>query len=186
MPGQMLSLPKVALSLFLLIALSSCGSSKSEPKSDVGADSSPANGSTVAARPENEVFNRGLPTADLALTRGGQALLELKVEIAENPPAQATGLMNVRQLPAMAGMAFLFPGPIQSPFNMMNTLIPLDIAFWDEGMRIVEILHMNPCERHPCQTYTPSHRYIGALEVNQGLLESKGIRVGDRVALRRT
>lgn len=186
MAGQMHSLPHTALSLVLTIALWGCTSPGSETESDRAGGGSSAKGPTVTAQPETEVFNRGLPTADVQIVRGNQALMELQAEIAETPDVQATGLMNVRDLPPTAGMVFLFQTPVRSSFHMKDTLIPLDIAFWDERMVIVDMLQMAPCEQDPCQIYTPSHRYVGALEVNRGLLASKGIRVGDRVMLTRT
>jgi uncharacterized membrane protein (UPF0127 family) len=186
MAGQMHSLPRAALSLVLMIALWGCTSPSPETESDRAGGRSSAKSPTVTAQPETELFNRGLPTAEVQIVRGNQALLELQVEIAETPDVQATGLMNVRDLPPTAGMAFLFQAPARGSFHMKDTLIPLDIAFWDERMVIVDILQMAPCEQDPCQIYTPSHPYVGALEVNRGLLDSKGVRMGDRVRLTRT
>ncbi|HEX2258792.1 MAG TPA: DUF192 domain-containing protein [Actinomycetota bacterium] len=186
MAVQMHSLPRAALSLVLMTALWGCTSPSSETESSRGGGGSSAKGPAVTAQPETKLFNRGLPTADVQIVRGNQALLDLQVEIAETPDVQASGLMNVRDLPPTAGMVFLFQAPARSSFHMKDTLIPLDIAFWDERMVIVDILQMVPCEQDPCQIYTPSHDYVAALEVNRGLLASKGVRLGDRVMLTRT
>jgi hypothetical protein len=52
-------------------------------------------------------------------------------------------------------------------------------------MRIVEIQQMAPCRKDPCPIYQPGIPYVGAVEVNQGLLGSEGVRVGDLVSLSR-
>ncbi|MDQ4149665.1 MAG: DUF192 domain-containing protein [Actinomycetota bacterium] len=92
--------------------------------------------------------------------------------------------MFLRQLPRLEGMAFVWQEPIAAVFHMKNTLIPLDIAFWDENMRIVDILHMMPCEEDPCPLYRPRHRFVGAVELNERVLRSEGVQLGDVVTLR--
>lgn len=138
---------------------------------------------TPATRPS--VSDRGYPLGELRIERAGRALLELRVEIADTPEARGIGLMHVESLPGTAGMAFLFDRPSQGAFYMKNTLIPLDIAFWDAGGRIVDILQMQPCRADPCPLYSPQTEYVGAVEVNLGLLASKGVRPGDRVLVTR-
>ena len=68
---------------------------------------------------------------------------------------------------------------------MKNTLIPLDIAFWNEEMKIVDILQMEPCKEDPCQIYTPRSEYIGAAEVAKGGFQKNGVEIGNEVALSR-
>ncbi len=129
------------------------------------------------------ISSRGYPLADLRISRAGRLLLALEVELARTPEEKSTGLMHVRRLSDEAGMAFVNEAPSRQPFFMKNTLIPLDIAFWDEDGRIVDILQMEPCRADPCQLYEPRALYIGALEVNQGLFQRRGIRPGDLVRL---
>jgi uncharacterized membrane protein (UPF0127 family) len=64
---------------------------------------------------------------------------------------------------------------------MKNTLIPLDIAFWNDDERIVDIFTMEPCRKDPCPLYTPTHDYVAAVEMNAGVLRSSGIKIGDIV-----
>ena len=126
----------------------------------------------------------GLPTGTLHLVaESGHA--ELRVEIAETDKARATGLMHRTHLDEDAGMVFLLPTPTDRGFWMKDTLIPLDIAFWDEGERIVAILEMEPCRSDPCPRYEPGVRYVGAVETNRGFFAGHGIQVGDGVALER-
>ena len=76
-------------------------------------------------------------------------------------------------------MLFVFEGPTESGFWMMNTLIPLSIAFIAEDGEILRILEMEPCEEDPCPTYDPGVTYHQALEVNAGAFDRWGVREGD-------
>lgn len=108
------------------------------------------------------------------------------MEIAERPESRRIGLMGVSDLPENTGMVFLWEAPHQGSFHMLNTLIPLDIAFWDEDGRIVGIEQMQPCETEPpCPTYGPEQPYIGAVELNEGELSAAGVEEGDTVRLER-
>ncbi|MEX2587323.1 MAG: DUF192 domain-containing protein [Actinomycetota bacterium] len=143
--------------------------------------------SPPATGPSSISTQKGLPSADLQiLDRSGRTILEAKVEIAENPQSRRIGLMEVAELPQNAGMAFLWETHHRGAFHMLNTLIPLDIAFWDGDMRIVAVLQMQPCETEPpCPTYGPEQDYVGAVELNQGTLDEAGVKPGDKVKLRR-
>ena len=109
--------------------------------------------------------------------------VELDVEIADTPEERAAGLMGREDLGTLDGMAFVWPEPTSGGFWMKDTLIPLSIAFWDEVGRIVAILDMEPCEADPCPVYDPGITYQGAVEVGRGVLDGRGIAVGDRVEL---
>jgi uncharacterized membrane protein (UPF0127 family) len=127
----------------------------------------------------------GLPSGTLVVqTETG--VVEFRVQIAETPEARERGLMNVRELEPDAGMVFLFDVPTDGAFWMKDTLIPLSIAFWDPEGRIVAILDMEPCQADPCPLYSPGAQYIASVEVNQGVLDQHGVRVGDTVRLNRS
>jgi uncharacterized membrane protein (UPF0127 family) len=92
--------------------------------------------------------------------------------------------MYRRSLAPKAGMVFLYPEDVSGGFWMKNTLIPLDIAFYDRTGRIVRILTMQPCRRDPCRVYAPGAAYRAALEVNAGSFRRWNVRVGDRIVVR--
>lgn len=124
------------------------------------------------------------PQAEAAVViRTADGPVELDVELADTSDERATGLMGREDIGPHDGMAFTFGGPTDGTFWMKNTLIPLSIAFWDEGGRIVGILDMEPCTDDPCPTYGPGVSYVGALEVEQGAFEEHGVQVGDRLEL---
>lgn len=128
---------------------------------------------------------RGFPLGDLTVQHDGHSVLQLTVEIADTPARQEKGLMGVHSLAADQGMAFVFANPVQLGFWMKDTLIPLDIAFWDASERIVDVQHMVPCTADPCTVYYPAGSYSAAVEAKAGALAAAGVRQGDVVRLAR-
>jgi uncharacterized protein len=126
-------------------------------------------------------FDRGTATVT---TASGKKLV-LQVEIARTPAERQRGLMQRRSLAPKAGMVFAYPIDARGGFWMKNTLIPLDIAFYDRRGRIVRTLTMTPCRRDPCRVYDPGRAYRGALEVNAGSFRRWNVRAGDRIVVRR-
>jgi uncharacterized protein len=132
--------------------------------------------------------------AAIAIRRGtatitaptGSPRVVLKVEIARTDAERGRGLMYRRSLAPKAGMVFLYPSDHRGGYWMKNTLIPLDIAFYDARGKILRILTMQPCRRDPCRVYDPKVAYRAALEVNAGSFRRWGVRAGDRVAVRVT
>ena len=83
-------------------------------------------------------------------------------------------------------MVFLYPPGHRGGFWMKNTLIPLDIAFYDAGGKILRIFTMQPCRRDPCKVYDPGVSYRAALEVNAGSFRRWEVKAGDRIVVRTT
>ena len=128
-------------------------------------------------------FDRG--TATVASPSGAKRVV-LQVELARTRAQREQGLMGRRTLGAKAGMVFLYPEPHRGSFWMKDTLIPLDIAFYDGRGRILRILTMQPCRRDPCTLYDPNVAFRGALEVRADSFRRWGVRAGDRIAVRAT
>jgi uncharacterized membrane protein (UPF0127 family) len=130
-----------------------------------------------------------LPQGNLAIARprapSGTPELSLHLQIAETAQAQEAGLMNVKKMSDQAGMAFLFKLSTTTAFWMKDTLIPLDIAFWDGKGTIVATFTMTPCTADPCHLYQPTTPYVGSVEMNSGLLAAHGVQLGDTVTLTR-
>jgi uncharacterized protein len=125
------------------------------------------------------------PGADPAMLEilTAEGVETFQVEIADSQLERRTGLMGRETLDPFDGMAFVWDEPVQGSFWMKDTLIPLSIAFWDEGGRIIAILDMDPCVADPCPTYGPPAPFIGAVEVRQGAFRLRSVEVGDRVEL---
>jgi uncharacterized membrane protein (UPF0127 family) len=101
------------------------------------------------------------------------------VELARTDRERERGLMYRTSLPEGSGMLFIFQENERRAFWMMNTLIPLDMIFIDDGGRVAAVI----AEAAP-RTITPrdpgvASRYV--LEVNGGWAARHGVRPGDRV-----
>jgi uncharacterized membrane protein (UPF0127 family) len=114
-----------------------------------------------------------------AVIQTGDGDVTVHVEIADSASERARGLMGRTELEDDAGMVFVFPQDSTSAFWMKDTLIPLSIAFYEDGGRIVRILDMEPCRQDPCPVYEPGAAYRGALEVTKGAFRRWGVEVGD-------
>ncbi len=106
------------------------------------------------------------------------------VELATNSFSRARGLSGRTTLPDGYGMLFVFTDSQVRTFWMRGCLIPLDVAFIDADLRIVQI-HTMPAEPGQAgdvhySSVTPA-RY--ALEVPAGGLTRAGVKVGDKVSL---
>lgn len=90
------------------------------------------------------------------------------VAVADDAERRAQGLMNVTDLGDLDGMLFVFDDEGLYSFWMKDTLLPLDIAFFDAGGAFVDVLQMAPCTTEECPTYTPADPFTYALESRQG------------------
>ncbi len=91
-----------------------------------------------------------------------------RVALADTATLRSRGLMGVTDLGDLDGMLFIFEETTQVAFFMLDTLIPLDIAFFAEDGTLVDLLTMTPCEREPCPTYAAAGPFRYALEAPQG------------------
>lgn len=102
------------------------------------------------------------------------------VELALSPAQRQQGLMHRTELPDGQGMLFVFDRDQILSFWMMNTLVPLSIAYIASDGRIVEIFDMEPLNLNPVSS-SRSVRY--ALEVPQNWFQRAGLAPGDRVLI---
>src|SRR4051812_28906273 len=103
---------------------------------------------------------------------------KLTAEVAANDNARMTGLMHRRMMPENRGMLFVFPYAQPQSFWMMNTYLPLSIAYIDEQGVIVNIADIKPLTTDPHPSAKPA-KY--ALEMNQGWFAKRGIKAGAHV-----
>jgi uncharacterized membrane protein (UPF0127 family) len=116
--------------------------------------------------------------AELTLHGPGGQAVKVPVYVAATAQERRRGLMGRTHLPAGTGMVFLYPEPVREPFYMKDTLIPLEIAFYDAHGKVVRVFDMQPCRAEPCPLYDPGTMFAGALEVNQGFFRQIGLRAG--------
>lgn len=102
----------------------------------------------------------------------------LIAEVASNDAERMQGLMYRRMLPENRGMLFVFPNVAFHGMWMMNTYIPLSVAFIDDSGAIINIEDMQPHTRDSHNAKNPA-RY--ALEMNLGWFRKHGIKPGMKI-----
>jgi uncharacterized membrane protein (UPF0127 family) len=104
--------------------------------------------------------------------------------LADTPQQHSQGLMNRTDLAGYDGMLFRFSSDTTGAFYMLNTPLPLSIAWFDADGRFVSATDMEPClDRTDCPTYSATGPYRYALEVPQGDLPKLDIGPGSRLEL---
>jgi uncharacterized protein len=107
------------------------------------------------------------------------------VEIADTGSEHAIGLMYRDKMPAKHGMLFLFDAEYPQAFWMKNTLIPLDILYFDEDFRFVSGSYDTPPCRESNETMCPAYpsdapaKYV--LELNAGVGKALNLKPGDQL-----
>ena len=99
----------------------------------------------------------------------------VEAEVARTPEERERGLMFRETLAKGTGMLFVFSDAQYRSFWMKDTFIPLDIAYLDADLKIVDILPMEPQSTEPQASTQPT---MFALEVPRGWFAEEGIAVG--------
>jgi uncharacterized membrane protein (UPF0127 family) len=119
-----------------------------------------------------------------ALISTENTVVYIDVEFARNASEWAKGLSNRTSLANGHGMLFIFPDQAERTFWMKDTLIPLDILFFDGSGKFVSASSMVPCTADPCPL-TPSNGAARfALEVPAGFLTNYPAHAGWRLTMR--
>lgn len=100
------------------------------------------------------------------------------IALADTPELRSQGLMFVEDMADLDGMLFVFDSDSSGGFWMKNTLIQLDIAFFDSDGGFVDGFEMEPCTTPSCPSYTPSGAYRYALEMAAGEMPEDVAEVG--------
>lgn len=101
------------------------------------------------------------------------------VELARTPEERALGLMFRDQLPADAGMLFVYAHEQPIGMWMKNTLIPLDMVFIASDGRILQIVERAvPLSTQIIASEQPAR---AVLELNGGTADRLGLAPGDQV-----
>jgi uncharacterized protein len=181
----------------LIVSAVLAGCTLLEPSGAVLSGEAPSDGASVtwtaADRPAGldaaglDEFPAAIVTFDLTGDREASSIapLTVRVLVADTPAARARGLQGVTTLAPGEGMLFLFPdtadGGLRAGFWMLDTLVPLDIAFARGGV-VIGTATMVPCPSQPCPVTRPRDDYDAAVEVPAGWLAANG--VGPGVTLR--
>ena len=153
-------------------------------------DGDPTDGSEASGTPSPaSTAPSGAPEftpATILIDGADESPILLQGEVADTDETRGYGLMGRESLPDDYGMAFILFEEKDCCFYMKDTLVPLSIAFFDQGGYIVHFEDMDPCppsKGDNCPLFGSDEPYIGALEVNQGLFEEWGVSEGDRIRI---
>jgi uncharacterized membrane protein (UPF0127 family) len=106
------------------------------------------------------------------------------VELAKTDAERGKGLMYRNELDKNKGMLFIFDKEAIYPFWMKNTLIPLDMIWADSNGKVVFISqNVQPCKSLICPSVMPSAKAKYVLEINAGIAEENGLKLGDELKL---
>ncbi|MEX2604959.1 MAG: DUF192 domain-containing protein [Gracilimonas sp.] len=113
------------------------------------------------------------------LNNTGNEIATIKVALADDNNKRNQGLMDVNELPADAGMLFIFPDENNRSFYMANTPLPLDIIFVNSDSTIVRIHHnTTPFSSNQLPSGQPA-KYV--VETNGGYCVSHDIQEGMKI-----
>jgi uncharacterized membrane protein (UPF0127 family) len=108
--------------------------------------------------------------------RDGDSTVRFQVEVRDSEAERAEGLMNRESLPRFSGMLFVYDRPQPVAFWMRNTLIPLDMLFFDGEGRLTTVKSgALPHDETPVAG-GDGIQYV--LEINGGMAEELGIEPG--------
>ncbi len=114
----------------------------------------------------------------------GSKTARVTVEIADSSKERERGLMyREEKLAAGQGMIFAFPAPKILSFWMKETLIPLEILFFDAKGEFINALQMVPCTLDPCAVYKSQALAQFALEVNPDFRKANEVGTGWKMDL---
>ncbi len=119
-----------------------------------------------------------LDSKQIVLRGPQEELIGLKAEIADDPAEVQEGLMHRKELPEGRAMLFIFTEEQVLSFWMKNTLIPLDVIYFDRQNKFVSSRTMEPCEKDPCRSYSSGAPSLTALEVPAGFVEENRVGIG--------
>lgn len=107
----------------------------------------------------------GIGTAEIGV--GGT---ELSVWVADSSEERRQGLRNVGVLPdGIHGMLFVWDSPAEPAFGMRDTLIPLDLWWFDPEGSLIGKTQMPTCPDGDCVSYGSPGPVRWALETPAGV-----------------
>lgn len=105
-----------------------------------------------------------------------------ELEIADTPAERMKGLSGRKNFPENKGMLFIFQSLGNYGFWMKDMQIPLDIL-WIKGDQLLGI--DKNIAATSTKIYYPPEMVDRVLEINAGLADKLGLKVGDMVSLQR-
>ena len=102
----------------------------------------------------------------------------LSAEVAYKKESRIRGLAYRNFMKKNSGMLFIFPEASIHSMWMVNTYIPLSVAFLDKNGMILNIIDMSP---HTRTRNSAASKAKYALEMNLGWFSSRNIKAGEKI-----
>ena len=110
--------------------------------------------------------------------------VEFLVEAVSTPKTRAQGLMYREHLPDKHGMLFIFENTRAQVLWMKNTLIPLDLIFFDDDFKIIGLIQNTKPKSLASLDIDQPSRYV--LELISGSVKKYDLQIGARAQLKKT
>ena len=133
---------------------------------------------SATARADGDAMNLPLDPAPLTIITG-EAVIDFKIEVADDHEERARGLMFRERLPEGQGMLFVFGEDDVQNFWMHNTPQPLDIIYIESDGDIESIHHAKALDDTPIPSGGPV-RFV--LEIASGEADRLGLKPGDKAS----
>ena len=92
------------------------------------------------------------------------------VAVADDSAERAQGLTGVDELGPVDGMLFSWPSDVSTGFWMKDTLLSLDLAFFDSRGFVVDQTTLEPCLEDPCPVFVARAPFRWVLESIPGTI----------------
>ncbi len=99
--------------------------------------------------------------------------------MADTPEKSELGLMYRKEMAKDHGMIFDFGEPKETSMWMKNTLIPLDMVFFDTDGKVMTVVEN--ARPHSLRLIDPGMPVKGVIELNGGVAKEDGIKPGDMI-----
>jgi len=149
-------------SVALLLSIAGCGSEAGS------ADPTTTTAASAATTATTTTTTSANALAGFERIEVGLGTETWTVALADTVALRSQGLMGVTDLGDVDGMLFVWEEEISAAFWMKDTLIPLDIAFFDADGALVDTFTMQPCEEDPCPRYPAAGPFQYAIETTVG------------------
>ena len=117
--------------------------------------------------------------AQLVIDSSSRGCILFDIYIANSSKQRSQGLMFIRAMGEYEGMLFIYSQSAEISMWMKNTLIPLDMLFIDDQLKVA-VIHKDatPLSTDIISSGVPVN---GVLELNGGSTEKFGIAPGDQI-----
>ncbi|HIK02988.1 TPA: DUF192 domain-containing protein [archaeon] len=117
----------------------------------------------------------------VAITNSNGEKIVFYAEVADNDTERIRGLSDHEKIAENRGMFFVFENEAVAGFWMVKMKFPIDMIFFDRGMKIVDIVESaQPCApEQKCPIYYSKVPVMYVLEINAGLSNKNSIHEGN-------